>query len=288
MIMIKLKNGTDALKLLDDPSLLAVHHVCIYPDAARALLEINCKNRTVTQSRVASFARIMQEGRWLLINNGIGIDSNGDLTDGQHRLLAVVQGNTAAEFYLHTGLDPQTRVVVDTGRARTLSDTLAVRGFGHGMSNLAAAARLLYRYENDMIETTRANTNSTVPHDVLLEFIEQSLNYDLLRTVDSICTTMSRFIPGCNRSALTAFAYLIHSRDAFEAEHFLQRLRSGEKLASGDPELTLRGVLARLGKDRRTNTWHLCVYIKAWNAKRAGKSVSMLMFREDEQVPEVK
>jgi hypothetical protein len=283
--MIELKNGTDVLKLLDDPGKQWVWHAKIYPGAARALLDLNTHNRTVTEARVETLSRSMREGRWLLINNGIGVDVNGDLTDGQHRLLAVVLSDIPVEFYIHTGLDPKTRTVIDTGRARTLADTLAITGFGHGQSNLAAAARLLYRYENDLLVNTVVGG---LPHDVLLEYIQTSLNYELLSRVDLFAQGASRQIPGSNRSALTAAAYLFSERDVFDSNRFLERLRTGAGLSSGNAELCLRGVLARLGKDRRNNTWHLCIYIKAWNAFRTEKEVHALAYRVDELVPEVR
>lgn len=284
MTMLTLKNAADILSKVEP--LLDVRqsiHVKVHPDAARALLEINTKNRVLAQRRVEVLVRALHENRWKLINNGIGVDTNGDLVDGQHRLTAVVLADTAAEFYLTTGLAPEVRSVIDIGKARSFADTLAVQGYGRGRSNEAAAVQLLYRYENDLLQV-QSSGGLPVPHDVLLKFFS-SLEQDVLLRASSDATSASRNVRGFNRSALTALLYLTYLRDPFEGAAFAERLKTGEHLRSGDPELTLRNKVGRMERER--NSWHFVIYLKAWNARRDGRKVQVLDFRSTESMPEV-
>lgn len=283
--MIELKTAHDVLDYLEDPAQLKVDHVMIHPEAARALLDINTRNRTVTQGRVESLARTLREKRWQLINNGIAIDSEGDLLDGQHRLLAVVLANKPAEFYLHTGLAPSSRLVIDTGRARTIGDTLATAGYGRGQTNLGAAVTLLYRYEFQRSSFISA-TGGTIPHDVFLEYMQSTIDPERMRKADVDSTYIARQVRGFNRSGLAAVLYLASCRDIYAAAAFSERLRSGESLRSGDPELTLRNAVARIS-DRKRNTWHFCLYAKAWNMRRANKRIQILRFTDGEDVPDI-
>lgn len=288
--MIELRDGAEVLQFLCDPKMLEVQHVRIHPDAARAFLDLNTKNRNVTQSRVNVLVDSIRDNRWLLINNGIGIDWNGDLTDGQHRLHAVIDAGIACEFYVHKGLDPASRTVIDTGKTRSLSDTLAITGYGKGRTNLSATVRLIYRYENGLMTGTASNSinRGMLPHDMLLEYMRDELNWDLLCMVDIRGVTTARQVPGANRSAMSAAFYLMYQKDTFDAGQFDDRVRTGENLSSGDPELALRGVLARLGRSPRSSTWHFCLYLKTWNLRRMCKQAQYLAFREDEAIPDVK
>ena len=65
----------------------------ITPKMAAEMLErhLNPENqRRQSQSVVESYARAMRAGQWLLTHQGIAIDTNGELVDGQHRLSAIV------------------------------------------------------------------------------------------------------------------------------------------------------------------------------------------------------
>lgn len=281
--MKELTTAEDVLGMLCDVSKLETRHVRIHPDAARALLEINTLNRTMTSARVDDLARALREGRWQLINNGIAVSTGGDLVDGQHRLTAVVIANVPAEFWLITGQDEATRTVIDVGKARTLADTLTIAGYGRGQTSSAAAVSLLYRYENDLLATMG---NSRIPNDVLLEFVK-TLDMERMRHSVNEAQTCQAPVPQFNRSALAALFYLAYSIDVFEAAAFIERLKTGANLSSGDPELTLRNSVGRLDHTKR-NTWHFCLYAKAWNARRLGKSINVLRFTDSEKIPVVR
>ena len=60
------------------------------PILAGLLLVRNVRNRPIKKSRVAKWARAMEEGRWRLHHQGLAISNEGNLLDGQHRAHAVI------------------------------------------------------------------------------------------------------------------------------------------------------------------------------------------------------
>lgn len=95
--------------------------VFVTPQMAYELLSKNTKNRKVKEVQVKRLAQSIINGTFVVTNNGIGIDINGVLTDGQHRLLAIIKANKGAWLFVVTDLEPVARIVCDTGGVRTLS-----------------------------------------------------------------------------------------------------------------------------------------------------------------------
>jgi hypothetical protein len=100
--------------------------IVVDKDTALALLEANTQNRPISQDRVRAMAHEMKAGRWLETHQGIGIDRNGAIVDGQHRLWAISDADVAIPMLIVRGLDPESRAVVDTGRARSVADSLKI------------------------------------------------------------------------------------------------------------------------------------------------------------------
>lgn len=284
--MIELKTGDDVLKMLDTACDVKSVHALVHPDAARALLEINTRNRTILYNRVKTHVQSIRDGRWKLITDGIGIDWNGDLFNGQHRLLAIIEADTPCEVFFMTGLDPEGRLVTDVGRARTMTDQLQMNGYGAGRTHTAAALRLLYRLDHDLITTVNAFKSMAVPHDVLMDYLRTSINYEELNDAVN-AAHMAAVSAGVNRSSYAAFMYMVRQIDGPASARFHEALVSGANLEKHDPILTLRGVLARL-QEHRNNVWHLAMYAKTWNAWRAGRKMEYMAVRPDEKVQKLR
>ena len=280
---LELRTGEDVMDVLADPKLRRSLLVNVWPDAARAFLDINQRNRTVTQSRVNEHALALQQGRWQLINNGLGLDTNGDLADGQHRLLGIIRADMPGLFWMVTGLDVKAREVIDTGRARTMKDTLQIHGYGRGHNHAAAAARFLYKLDHDMVQGPHSKETSTIPHDVLMRYIEQDLDFEFLIDCVNRATVTTKSVPGMNRSAYTVFLYQVRMMDETKAAVFNERVHTGANLQRNDPELRLRNLLAKM-TDRRSLTWHYALYVKTWNLRCLGRKIENLALRIDESL----
>ena len=104
--------------------------VIFTPQLATEALLLNTMNRKSNQASINRLAQSMVNGKFLPTNIGVGIDSDGVLTDGAHRLKACVKANVPVEILLVTGLKPVTRLLVDSGIKRSTAGGLQMLGIG--------------------------------------------------------------------------------------------------------------------------------------------------------------
>lgn len=119
-----------------------VSEVTITPDKARELLGRNNQNRTVSRNHVNKLARDMRAGDWRLNGDAIRVMDDGDLADGQHRLLACIEADRPFQTLLVTGLSKDDMLSVDRARTRNIGDSIRIR---HGLKSgrsVAAAIRM--------------------------------------------------------------------------------------------------------------------------------------------------
>jgi hypothetical protein len=111
-----------------------------------ALLAINTKNRAVRKSVVDSYVREIQNGKWILTNQGIGISENGELIDGQHRLLAIKEcGYPPIRVVVVRGLSEDSMIAVDQHSKRSARDLLQF-AFDYKVSHSAPSiASVIFR-----------------------------------------------------------------------------------------------------------------------------------------------
>lgn len=92
--------------------------------AAEWLREHNAGNRPMAEARVAALADEIRLDRWHLSNDALTFAPDGTLTNGQHRLAAVLLAGKPAQFLIVRGLPLAARDIMDRGRARTVADML--------------------------------------------------------------------------------------------------------------------------------------------------------------------
>ena len=98
------------------------------PELARQLLAQNKRNRPLSSQHVIALCRKMKAGEWMLTHQGIAIDNNGQLLDGQHRLSAVVMANVTVPMLMTTGVPSAVFDAIDIdGRPRSVADLLVIR-----------------------------------------------------------------------------------------------------------------------------------------------------------------
>ena len=96
----------------------------ISPELAKKMLEHNTKNRNLNMNMVNSIANSIKNGHYIFTNQSIGFDTNGVLTDGQHRLEAIVLAGIAVPMVVVYGSNQSP--YLDRGKKRTVSDNLTI------------------------------------------------------------------------------------------------------------------------------------------------------------------
>lgn len=122
----------------------------IDPDLAALLLEGNVRNRDISPALVEAMARDMREGRWQLTHQGIALDKECRLLDGQHRLSAVVLSGATVRMTVTYNVEPRAFNVVDLGgRPRSLGDVFGLKTGESYSSMIVASLRIMGSYGVD-------------------------------------------------------------------------------------------------------------------------------------------
>jgi hypothetical protein len=267
--------------------MLATDHLpkveTITPQEAERLLEANEHNRNLRQAWVDSLAGMMSRGEWTLNGETIKLAEDGTLLDGQHRLAAVVAANVTLETVVVRGLPMAAQDTVDIGRGRRLADVLAIEGFVDAHA-LAAAVNFLHRYRTQRrLDTSRSTAPTPQQALALIEATP-----DLPESV-RVARRVAKEIGG----PLGIFAGLhsvFRDVDRTATDEFFESLETGLQLKRGDPVWHLRRHILRPRRDRhyaQTPYYMAALVVKAFNYRRAGRTVELLAFKSKERFPVV-
>ena len=98
----------------------------ITPEMATSYLSHNTKNRSIRRQEVDAYVREIQRGTFVTTHQGIAFDSDGNLIDGQHRLMAIATAGRPVQMMVTRGIDPTALTVVDRGASRTMRDVMTL------------------------------------------------------------------------------------------------------------------------------------------------------------------
>jgi hypothetical protein len=118
--------------------------VVVTPEMASKFLENNHGNRRLVKRHIAEIRDAILVGEWVTHHQGIAIDGNGRLLDGQHRLAAIVAANTGVSMLVSYNV-PETAFPMIDGEI--MPRTLAFRA-GLKKSNTEVAAFILRAANN--------------------------------------------------------------------------------------------------------------------------------------------
>jgi len=115
----------------------------ITPKIAELLLSNNSINRSVKDSLVNEYARQMSADLWKEeTGEAIKISVDGDILDGQHRLLALIKANKELSFLVISELERDIFTVLDTGVTRSAGDIFHIAG----IQNAVRCAAIITKY----------------------------------------------------------------------------------------------------------------------------------------------
>jgi hypothetical protein len=261
--------------------------VTVTPALAAQWLERMPKNRNLRQGWVNTLAHAIEQKDWQFNGEPIRFGRDGALLDGQHRLHAIIQADQSADFIVVTGLEPDSIYVTDTGKPRSASDALHLRGEKDAHA-LAGACHWLIIWEQAHNLTRIGGSGRQFAPTIA----------DILRVLDKN-PSLRHALPHGNRlrKSLTGgpslwgfLAFLLQGIDPEDAAFFFERLLDGADLKGDSPLLLLRKRLT----ERRPGQAGApmppreigALTIKAWNFYREGKSIAQLSWRPGGSRPE--
>lgn len=114
----------------------------ITPQIALQYLEKNNNIRTPDLHRVTRLANSIKRGEWVTTHQGIAFNILGQLVDGQHRLLAIVEANRSVEMWVATGIEIEAIAEMDRNTPRNNATLLGItQRFSEIVTHIS---RLLY------------------------------------------------------------------------------------------------------------------------------------------------
>lgn len=102
--------------------------IMIDPIIADKMLQLNHRNRPHKPNSILTFKRAMMKNEWSLGPDMITFDSKGILSNGQNRLIAIIESGTTQEFVVALGIDPFPDM--DCGVKRSAYDLICMENLG--------------------------------------------------------------------------------------------------------------------------------------------------------------
>ena len=162
---------------------ISVEIVYITPEIAKHYLTYNTKNRTKSDNSINFLTQQMQKGLFIENGESIVFDKNMKLTDGQHRLLAIIKSGKAYHIPVVKGVNVKSMATYDTGRNRSSADVLSINGYQYP-SLISAFIKLIYKYEKKGSKQASASSYSRTEVETnqqILNYCKQ--NYDWLHKI---------------------------------------------------------------------------------------------------------
>ena len=222
----------------------------ITPDVAQFILENNnvANYRKINKKTVLLYARDMKDGRWQETGVPIVIDENGILTDGQHRLAAIVESGIAQKMLVVEGVPAGTNAY-DIGRSRTYGDLLYKEDISFDTAAIGLARCICAeQYRPSKVDVSKILTVECLKrhNKIITECIK------LIRAGESTAVCRRRSV------GLGCCALLVAGENPCELEDFFRCANTGFPAAGREssPPIVLRNQIQNA--DRYTNDRQLC------------------------------
>jgi hypothetical protein len=253
------------------------------PNEARSMLAINDRNRKKRPLHIATISRDIQHDRYRLNGESIKIADSGRLLDGQNRLEAVVHSGKGIWTVVVRGLGEEAQETVDIGAKRQLADQLHMAGETNA-NVLAAALSIVWRLKTNKHLHTGAGYASPSNEELLDSLVQYPAIRESVRWSDHARKGVLRY----PTSVEAGLHFLMAEIDSTAADEFWTLLQEGQGLDAGHPILTLRNYLIRdLANRRRMDAkYRAAITIKSWNAYRANRTATIIVWRRAGDKPE--
>jgi hypothetical protein len=240
-----------------------MYAVALTPEMAERIIEhCNLSNRKVRQNKVLEWAEYMNDGVWELRGEIIMTES-GELIDGQHRILAVVESGQTVPFILSiipTKSAKEVNRYLDSGVPRNLVDYLHFNGVAYAAR---VAPVLVYERNARICGSPLQSTKGR--KDEFLELYEE-IGEEAFKQVFEIMPAGLHKRLNVNRGFLDWFGLHVQRIDRGGAELFLATLYDPSEMKKTDPSYVLQEELRKLqSKSQKVSIVQQAhMTVKAW------------------------
>jgi len=264
----------------------------ITPSRAEHYLKRNRSNRPVKPGNILKIKNDLEQGNFRLTHQGIAFDWDGNLIDGQHRLMAIAESGVTAHMYVTYNCDPEIFKVIDSGSTRNTNDVLKLLGVVN-YSTVASGIRLvLWAHDRYSAQTSvfvkKVYKNYTTTNAETAAFYTQ--NAENLDYLTDKARKLRKMNAALMQSSILAFLFLAKEKTGSDAQahEFMYRIASGANLRSGSVELALSKYINVRHLDLqgyKKGEFMLMAYIKAFNRYLAGDALLLFRMGSTDQMP---
>jgi hypothetical protein len=237
------------------------YELTVTPDKAAELLRTVKNNRPLNQGWVATLSRDMESGRFRQLSpQGLILDEDGNIMDGQHRCAACVKSGKTIAMWVTQGADWEIMPFLDGGKIRKVSDRLHIDGVNDAVK-VASVARLVFHWKAGFPVSTNVS-----PSYVELKALVES-DQDVVAAARFAHSWEFKPLP----PSLAGMAYyLFRKLDESDAAQFMAELQYGAGLEKGSPAHYIRERLisGSTGNSVLPPKAKMALVIQGWNRFR--------------------
>ena len=238
----------------------------ITPDfALDVLTSKNKKNRLLKPANLKRLITAIENDEWIVTNQGIAFDKDGNLLDGQHRLQAIIKTGKTLPIMVARNMSPEIFNCVDRGTARSAADGLFIQGCTNS-KQIAAGIKVYLLYH---MYPKGGWANVVMPSHIEISN-EYNNNKELWETIGTkICSYHKKF-HFFNTSVGIALYKLIIDKNFIEPDikPFWTQFSEGINLDINNPILSFRNQMMSKGFRHRGSSYQryqLNALIKLFN-----------------------
>lgn len=262
----------------------------ITPEIAAEMLKSNTMNRKMAQMRGIETAAAIRNGEFELNGATIVFAEDGTLLDGQHRLFACVAYNTAITSIVVRGISKSAQITMDTGKRRSVSDYLSMRGYAntHIVSSIGGA--FLRAETLSMLSIIRFHNMDKAKLTVkeMADYIDANYETEIKGYVTPVRRVKERF-RGLKASTLALLFREFKSCDIEAYEYFVGMLDG-----SIPPDKNMMVLFDAFNANARqvdnskklSQEFIAAFIIKTWNAYMRGEQLQKLRYAPGGARPE--
>lgn len=180
--------------------------------------------RSVKQGRVLRYAREMTAGRWRLTHQAVAFNAEGQMIDGQHRMLAVIRSGVGVPIAVAWSAPGDSIDCVDLTQERSAADIFRIQGRSDVTAERVAIARTIeYGTDSVALRTNRS------PQELAL-LVERHAE-----AISFVLANKPRYVRGVTVSVVLGAVAVAHYtvRDRAKLADFMLALISGVASQSG-------------------------------------------------------
>lgn len=241
------------------------------PCLAQLALQRNPINRRILKTNALALASDIASSRFVFNGASIVFAKTGVLNDGQHRCQQVIATGKSIETVFVFGADESARFTNDTGKSKTASNLLHMKGRKYS-TILAAVVNYYLQWQEAGYIAYGGGAHVPTKKQIVdaaeeMQGVDKSIEF----TTDAMKTVRSH--------AVMAFCHYVFKRRAGvdAADEFIQKLIDGDGLRKGDPIHYCRNRLLGMNRGYTSNDRAELIF-KCWNKWRNGGTVATFRF----------